>query len=134
MRVWKAGAAYFGLVFAAGFLLGPIREFQAIPRFGETGGLLLEAVVIVPVIVLAAWWCAGRFSIQGAGERLLMGAMALILLFAAELTGSMLLRGMSVGDYFARFGSAPGLISLALFVLFAAMPAVIRIFDRARDA
>ncbi|MBO6636169.1 hypothetical protein [Parvibaculum sp.] len=134
MRVWKAGAAYFGLVFAAGFLLGPVREFWAIPMFGATGGLLLEAVVIVPVIVLAARWCADRFSVEGTGERLRMGAAAFVLLLAAELAGSMLLRGMSVGAYFMRFGSAPGAISLALFVLFAAMPAVIRIFDRARDA
>lgn len=134
MRISKAGAAYFGLVFAAGFLLGPIREFWAIPLFGATGGLLLEAVVIVPVIILAAWWCAGRFSVEGMGERLQMGAVAFALLLAAELAGSMLLRGMNAGEYFMRFGSTPGAISLGLFVLFAAMPAVIGIFDRARGA
>lgn len=134
MRAIKAGAVYFGLVFAIGFLLGPVREFWVIPLLGSVGGLLLEAAVIVPAIIFAAWWCGRRFSISGAGERVEMGFVALLLLFVAELAGSMTMRGMTAGDYFARFGTAPGLISLGLFLLYAAMPAVIWIFDRARGA
>ena len=40
--VLKAGAAYFGLVFTVGWILGPVRELWIIPRFGHTVGFLFE--------------------------------------------------------------------------------------------
>jgi len=49
MRALKAGVIYFVLVFAVGWVLGPIRELWAVPRFGRT-----TAVSFEPVIMLAA--------------------------------------------------------------------------------
>ena len=49
-----AGAAYFLAVFAAGFLLAPIRQFVLVPRIGEVAAVLLEA----PLMLAAIWWAA----------------------------------------------------------------------------
>lgn len=126
MRVAQAGLVYFGLIFGVGFLFGPIREWWAVPQFGPVGGLLIEAVIIVPVIYVVARRTVIRFDIGAAGQRLQMGAIALGLLLVAELAGSMALRGMSASDYAAHLGTTPGLISLALFALFALMPSLTR--------
>ena len=40
MPVFKAALAYFALLFALGWVLGPIRELLVIPRFGAAMPLL----------------------------------------------------------------------------------------------
>jgi hypothetical protein len=40
----KAGMIYFLLVFAVGWILGPIRELWAVPHFGRMAATLSEAV------------------------------------------------------------------------------------------
>lgn len=57
---FKAGAFFFGLAFAAGWVLGPIRELWVVPRFGRTAGLLLEAPVMLAVMFAAARWTIRR--------------------------------------------------------------------------
>jgi hypothetical protein len=47
MRPLKAGLIYFLLVFAFGWVLGPIRELWAVPRFGRRAALLVEAVIML---------------------------------------------------------------------------------------
>ena len=44
MRALKAGVIYFLLVFAVGWILGPIRELWAVPHFGRMAAALSEAV------------------------------------------------------------------------------------------
>jgi len=41
MRALKTGALYFALVFAAGWVLGPVRELFVVPHVGRTAGVLL---------------------------------------------------------------------------------------------
>lgn len=43
MRVVTTGLLYFAFVFAVGFVLGPIQELWAVPRFGRRAAELLEA-------------------------------------------------------------------------------------------
>ncbi len=50
MLVLKAGSLYFALTFAAGWALGPIREFWVIPRLGRTAGFFLEAAPLHPML------------------------------------------------------------------------------------
>lgn len=73
----RAGALYFALVFAAGWVLGPIR------------------------------------------------LVALGLVLVAELAGARWLRGLSIGEFLAKFVSVSGGISALLFVLFALMPMLV---------
>jgi hypothetical protein len=54
MRPLKAGLIYFMLVFALGWVLGPIRELWAVPRFGRTAALLVEAVIMLIAMVVSS--------------------------------------------------------------------------------
>lgn len=60
--ILKASALYFALTFAAGWVLGPIREFRIIPRLGRTAGLLLEAPLMLAVSFAAARWVVSRMT------------------------------------------------------------------------
>lgn len=132
MTLLKAGALYFALAFAAGWVLGPIRELVVIPRFGRTVGHLVEAPLMLIVIVLAARWVVRRFAIGGRGARAAVGLVALALLLSAELLGTRWLRGLAWAEYLAGFHSPAGLIALALFGLFAVMPVLVPPGPRAR--
>ncbi len=57
--------------------------------------------------------------------RAAMGLVALGLPLVAEVAGTRWLRGLSIADYLAGFRSVAGGITLLLFVLFAAMPALV---------
>lgn len=128
MQILKTGAVYFGLVFAVGVFLGPIREEWAVPRFGPLGGLLLEATVMLPTMVAAAVWIVRRFDVPRDRKlRLGIGFAALGFLLVAEVAGAVLLRGLSVENYLAGLETPPGLLSLVLFSIFAAMPSLIRV-------
>ncbi len=63
MRILKAGADYFLLVFAVGWILGPIRVLWLAPRFGHLVGMLLEAVIMAAAMLVAAKWVLWRFDV-----------------------------------------------------------------------
>lgn len=122
----RAGLVYFAVVFAVGFVLGPVRELVLAPRLGALGALLVEAPAMVLAIVLAARWIVRRFDLAGrvaAAAR--VGAVALGMLALAEFAGAQLIRGLSTAGYLALLATAPGLVSIALFALFAAMPTIL---------
>jgi hypothetical protein len=54
----KAGALYFVLVFAVGFVLGTVRTLWAVPRLGVRTAELMEAPIMFGVSILAARWVA----------------------------------------------------------------------------
>jgi hypothetical protein len=54
MRPLKAGVTYFRLVFAVGWIRGPIRELCAVPRFGRVMALLFEAVIMLIAMIISA--------------------------------------------------------------------------------
>jgi hypothetical protein len=135
MPILQAGALYFALTFAAGWVLGPIREFWVIPRLGRTVGFFLEAPLMLVVSVLVARWVVRRFAVPPTlPTRALVGLVALGMLLVAELLGAWGLRGLSPADYLASFGSRPGAVTAATFLLFAAMPLLIgRLRNRGRQ-
>jgi hypothetical protein len=66
-----------------------------------------------------------RFALPARlGARLAAGLVALALLLLAEAAAHFL-RGLAVAEYLAGFASLRGAISLALFLLFGAMPVLI---------
>jgi hypothetical protein len=122
----RAGALYFVLVFAAGWVLGPIRQLLVVPRLGETAGILLEAPFMLLAMTVAARWTIKRLAIApGLGTRAAVGLVALGLVLVAELAGARWLRGLSIGEYLAKFVSMFGGISALLFVIFALMPTLV---------
>jgi hypothetical protein len=131
MRSLKAGLIYFLLVFALGWVLGPIRELWAVPRFGRIQALLIEAVIMLIAMIVSSRWVIRRFNVpQALGSTIPMGLVAIGILAPAEIAGVQWVRGVSLQDYLASFVTAPGLISAVMFMLFAAMPSLITLLTR----
>jgi len=126
MRALKAGVVYFLLVFAVGWILGPIRELWGVPHFGRTAAMLSEAVIMLIAMIVAARWVIRRFHVSRTlPATISMGIVAIGLLLPAEIVGIHWVRGRSVRDYLTGFLTAPGVVSLLMFLLFAAMPTLV---------
>src|SRR6516165_7286273 len=122
MRPLKAGLVYFLLVFALGWVLGPIRELWAVPRFGRITALLIEAIIMLIAMVISSRWVMRRFNVpQSLGSTIPMGLVALAILAPAEIAGVLWVRGLSLREYLASFVTLPGVISLVMFLVFAAI-------------
>jgi hypothetical protein len=133
MRVLKAGVTYFLLLFAVGWILGPIRELWAVPRFGRVMAQLIEAVIMLIAMIISARWVMRRFEVhQTLGSTILMGLVALGILAPAEIAGALWVRRLSLNEYLASFVTAPGVISAVMFLLFAAMPSLVTLLTRGR--
>jgi hypothetical protein len=97
---------YFLLIFALGWILGPIRELWAVPRFGRVPALLIEAVIMLIAMTVAARWVILRFNVpQTLGPTVLMGLVALGILLPAEIAGVLWVRGSSLREYLASFAT-----------------------------
>jgi hypothetical protein len=133
MRGLKAGVVYFQLIFAVGWILGPIRELWAVPHFGRMAAMLSEAVIMLIAMIVAARWVIRRFDVpRTLSATISMGSIAIGLLFPAEIAGVVWVRGLSVHEYLAGFATVPGIISLVMFLLFAAMPTLVVLLTRHR--
>ena len=133
MRVLKAGVVYFLVMFGIGWILGPIRELWVVPRFGRLTGVLLEAVIMLAAMAVSARWVIRRFHVKSTfGSTISMGLVAFGILLPAELAGVVWVRGLSLDEYLASFATAPGLVSLLMVVLFAAVPTIVMRVGRSR--
>lgn len=118
-----AGALYFAIVFAAGFVLGALRVTLLTPLIGKLPAVALE----LPIILFISWIVCRRlvtqFSVPAmASHRAAMGALAFGLLMMAELGLSFLVFDRSGAAYLADLLSAPGLLGLAGQIAFAFIP------------
>jgi dipeptide/tripeptide permease len=124
-RALLAGAAYFAIVFAAGFVLGALRVALVAPLVGETSAVVVELPVILTASWIACGWCVRRFDVaETVAPRLLMGAIAFALLMLAELCLSVVGLNRTFAEHVAALVSRPGLIGLAGQALFALFPAL----------
>lgn len=123
MTVFKAGVAYFAIVFAAGFVLGAVRVPLLVPRLGARAAELIEMPIMLMVIQLAARYVVRRYSVRWRpANRAAVGVLALVLLLTAEFTVVLGLRGLSVSDYVASRDPVAGTVYLLMLGVFAAMP------------
>jgi hypothetical protein len=77
-------------------------------------------------MIVAAQWVIRRFHVSRTlPATISMGLIAIGLLFPAEIAGVVWVRGLSLQEYVASFVTAPGVISLVTFLLFAAMPTLV---------
>ena len=126
MQVLKAGIFYFGLVFGAGFLLGPVRILWVVPRVGTRVAELLEAPVMIVVTIAAARLIVRRLALPPSlSSRLGMGCIALTLLLLAEFTLVLWLRGISIREYLAGRDPVSGTVYYAMLGLFGVMPLLV---------
>jgi hypothetical protein len=122
MRVAAAGATYWGMVFALGFVLGTMRVLWIAPVIGVLPATALELPVMLGASWFAAGWLTRRFRIAGSGEALAMGALAFALLMAAECALAVGLMGQTAGEWLAGHAEPHALLGLAAQVAFALMP------------
>jgi hypothetical protein len=125
-RALKAGAIYFALAFAAGFLLGTLRVLLVAPRVGSRIAELAEMPIMLLVIYLAARWVTRRFAVPYVrAERLAIGLSAPALMLVFEFTLVLRLRGMTIEEYFGAFDPVAGTAFWLAQGLFAAMPLLV---------
>jgi len=123
MQILKAGALYFALVFGAGFVLGPIRIWWAVPRFGTRMAELMESPIMLVVTIAAARWIVRRLAVPSKpSSRLGMGCVALGLMLIAEFTLVLWLRGLSIKQYLASRDPVSGTVYYLMLGLLALMP------------
>lgn len=119
--ILAAGAGWFAVMFALGFVLGPIRLLALEPRIGPVGAILVEAVPMLAAMVFLAPRTARLFAMPPAiAARLGMGFVGLVLLVLAESLLDALLRGRLL--WAERLRTPEGLIGLGLMLAFALMP------------
>lgn len=126
MRALKAGAAYFAVVFAVGFVLGVARTLWIAPLIGERAAELAETPVMLLASFAAARWAVRRFALTTARLALLAGAAGLAFLAGAEIAVVLFVRGMSLAQYARSRDPVAFAIYLAALILYAAMPALVR--------
>lgn len=122
MRMLVAAAAYWGIVFALGFVLGTVRVLWLAPLVGLIPATLLELPIMLGASWLAAGWILRRFAIAREGEALAVGGLAFALLMAAECTLAATLMGRTPAQWLAELGEPHALLGLAGQVMFALMP------------
>lgn len=123
MQILRAGILYFAVVFGAGFLLGFIRILWVVPRLGERTAELLKTPIMLVVIVLTAKWIVRRLVLPPTPfARLGVGFVALGLLLIVEFTVVLVLRGLTINQYFESRDPVAGTVYILMLGLFAVMP------------
>jgi len=118
-----AGLAYAAIVFAAGFALGAMRLLLLVPRLGSTVPVMLEAPVMLALSWWVCRWCIGRFRVNATWRaRLLMGALAFLVLQLAEVTLAASVFNRSPRTYLLGTGTLPGAIGIAAQLATATWP------------
>jgi hypothetical protein len=122
MRVVVAGGLYFLAAFAIGFALAPLRILVLAPRIGEAGATVVESVVLLTALWFAAGWIVRRFALARIGARTSAGLVGVTLLLGAEIALGAVWRGLTFGDFLARFATPAGMVYGAALTIFALMP------------
>lgn len=124
-RASRAGMAYFGIVFAVGFLLGTLRVLALVPRLGETAAVITELPLMLIVSWLACRWVVARIDLAPVLKaRAVMGAVAFALLMLGELAVAVLGFGRSLAEHVSHYREASAILGLAGQVGFALFPSL----------
>jgi len=122
----KAGLAYFAVVFAAGFVLGVVREAWLIRHLERRSAELAEMPVMLVVIFLAARWAVHRFAVPAlAAPRLQVGLLALVLMVTVEFSVVLWLRGLPLAQYLHARDPVAFAVYLSMLAVFALMPLIV---------
>lgn len=124
MRVLKAAAIYFLIVFAAGFVLGLIRVPFLVPRLGARISELLE----IPLMLAVVSWAARRIAVRNSdlprNRFLVVGLVGLFFMLAAEFSLAAAISGQSALEYAAARDAVSGIAYAFALLFFAAAPYV----------
>jgi hypothetical protein len=128
-RAVEAGLLYSAAVFIAGFVLGALRVLYLAPLAGELIAVALEAPVMLAIAWGACGWASERQEVSPRLlDRLVMGAVALATLLAAEVAVAVLAERRSVPEFLASYSRPALLLGIAAQLAFAFFP----LFNRRR--
>jgi hypothetical protein len=123
MRILKAAAVYFGIVFGVGFVIGSIRVPLIEPQVGVRIAQLIESPFMLLAVCLAGRWVGRRLCIGYSPLALLMvGLVAAALVLSADLVVGIGLRGMSLAEVFTNRDPVSGTVYYLLIAAYAVMP------------
>ncbi len=129
--ILRAAGFYFAIVFGAGMLLGPAREFWLEPWMGETLSVAAESPFL-----LAAMWFGARAAPRWAGLEgrwstlLAVGLIAFAAQQLADLSVGFGLRGAQLNAQIEYFKTPAGLIYALCLALFVLMPLARHLWGR----
>lgn len=124
MKALAAGAAYAGLAFLAGVVLGIARTIIVAPAVGPLAAVLLEAPVILLVSWFACAWSMRRFAVPANhASRLATGSVALAVLLGLELALALAF-GRPLARVLADYATSAGQVGLVAQLAFALVPLV----------
>jgi hypothetical protein len=122
-RSLEAGAAYFAVLATAGSILGLIREVSVEAGLDPMVGALAEASLLLLVMLLASAAMIRWFGVANrAGDRLMVGAVGMSLVMAAELAGGWLIRGWGFYETLVNLTTRPGQVFVALLIAIVLAP------------
>ena len=130
LRAAVAGLAYFGIVFAIAFGLGILRISVANPLLGKTLAVIIELAILLTLAWKICRVLVARFQVPTPlNVRLLMGAVAFIVLMLAEISGSTPGFNRTLAEHFQQYREIAGILGLAGQIAFATFPAIQSIIE-----
>lgn len=126
-NIFKAGALYFAIVFGAGFILSPLREFFLVPKFGVKIAELIVLPVMLLIIIFSARWVMHRFDLPGrSASSIITGIIALALMLLAEFSVVLKIQGLTIGDYLSGKDPVSGIVYYLTLGFLAVMPFILK--------
>jgi hypothetical protein len=117
-RAVVAGMAYAFAIFLVGSAVGVVRVLALEPRYGKLDATIFELPLMLGLAWLISASLVHRCAVSGrAGDRLMMGGIAFLLLIAAELGFASLLGRTPHYDEPAAFLGLAGQVAAALVPL-----------------
>ena len=121
-----AGAVYFLLLFALGFVLGTIRVLFVVPQIGQFLAVIAEVPVMLTAAFLICRWTVQRWHVPPkTAIRWGMVLWFLALLIVFETLLGIAIFGRMVGEQWAAFGAPPGIVGLLAQFVAALLPVFI---------
>jgi len=122
----NAGLTYGALAFAAGGVLGTLREVLLAPAIGAPGAAMAEAAAMAVLLWLAARWVVARLPAPALRARAIVAGVALAVVLACDLGFGLLLDASGLAARRAPRDLPVQLVGLALLGWLLAMPFVVR--------
>ena len=110
------GLLYGALAFAAGALLGPIRELLLVPRLGGMAAALAEAAAMALLLWLAARFVVGRLPAPSRGARAALAGIAVAIVVGCDVALGLLLDTLGLAGQRAPRSLAERLVGLPLLL------------------
>ena len=124
MNAARAGVLYGGLAFAAGAVLGPLRELLLAPRIGGLAAALVEAAAMAGLL-----WLAARRAVAGIEAlraRAVVATLGLVVVLALEALLALAFDASGLAAARAPRGLAEQGIGVALLAWLFALPFLVR--------